>query len=115
MPHTPKQIRIIGECLHAAAHGPFFPDGEFDTLFGLSREQVAEVAAEWPVVIDAHEILTRAVNNSMNMLLGYPTKNKAEHWEEYISVERKELVEIYAAWRKLPTTDNLRGTFDRFM
>ena len=51
----------------------------------------------------------------MNMLLGYPTKNKAEHWEEYISVERKELVEIYAAWRKLPTTDNLRGTFDRFM
>lgn len=41
MPLSNKQIQSIGECLRAAAYGPFFPDGEFDTLFGLSREQVA--------------------------------------------------------------------------
>ena len=115
MPLTSTQIRVIGECLHAAAHGPFFPDGEFAALFGVSRDEVTEVAAEWPVVIKSCENLQIAVNNSINMLLGYPTKNKAEIWDEYISVDRKELVEIYAAWRKQPTKDGARGTFDRLM
>ncbi|WP_162584044.1 hypothetical protein [Variovorax sp. PBS-H4] len=34
---------IISECLWAAADGPFFPDWEFSTLFGLSREEVRDL------------------------------------------------------------------------
>ena len=30
--------KIIAEALSAAAEGPFFPDWEFHTLFGLERE-----------------------------------------------------------------------------
>ena len=56
MPLTKNQIKTIGECLRAAAYGPFFPDGEFDTIFGLSRSQIASVAEEWPIVIENAEI-----------------------------------------------------------
>ena len=38
--------RVIGECLRAAVNGPFFPDWEFSTLFGLTRDEVRAVA-DW--------------------------------------------------------------------
>ena len=114
MPLTAKQIKIIGECLHAAAYGPFFPLREFATLFGLEREEVAEVSDEWPVVVKSHTNLQTAVNNSLNHLLAYPIKNK-DQWGEYISVDRKDLVQVYAAWRGKPTPNTPRGYFDRLM
>lgn len=114
MPLTPNQIEIIGECLRAAAYGPFFPAGEFPALFGLELEEVAKVAEEWPVVVKAHANLRVAVNNSFNNLLGYPIKNK-DRWDDYISIDRKELVKVYAAWRGKPTPDTPRGHFDRLM
>jgi hypothetical protein len=43
-----EDAKIIGQCLRAASDGPFFPDWEFHTLFGLEREEVAAVAASWP-------------------------------------------------------------------
>lgn len=112
---SPKQIEIIGECLHAATHGPFFPDGVFSTLFGLSREEVAAVSEEWPVVIKSHAISNTAINSSINNLLGYPTKSKAEIWDDYISVDRSELIEVYAKWREQRVEDSPRGHFDRLM
>ena len=99
MPLSQKQIEIIGECLRAAAYGPFFPDGEFDTIFGLSREQVAAVADQWPVVLDAREWADLAIHNSFNHLTGYPIKKeRMEHWEDYLSVERGEVRELFDEW-----------------
>jgi alginate production protein len=37
------------ECLCAAAEGPFFPDWEFQLLFGLERARVAEIVARCPI------------------------------------------------------------------
>ena len=100
MPLTKNQIKTIGECLRAAAYGPFFPDGEFDTIFGLSRSQVASVAAEWPIVIENAEIANAAVGNSINNLLGYPIKvEKLQAWDEFISIDRKDLLEIFQDWK----------------
>ena len=114
MPLTSKQIQIIGECLRAAAYGPFFPDWEFTALFGLTRNEVADVAEEWPVVLKSHAILRIAVGNSINNLLGYPIK-QTDQWDDYISVNRKDLVNVFAAWRRQPTPDTLDGYFDRLM
>ena len=74
MPLNSEQIRIVGECLLAAAYGPFFPDGEFDTLFGLTRSQVVAVADQWPVVLDTAEHTDHAIHNAFNNLTGYPIK-----------------------------------------
>jgi hypothetical protein len=44
-----QESNIVGEALRAAADGPFFPDWEFSTLFGLKREEVRRIANEWPL------------------------------------------------------------------
>jgi hypothetical protein len=88
------ESRIVGEVLRAAADGPFFPDWEFQTLFGLYREEVRRIADEWPLPILAVEDVTMAVNNAFNMLLGYPHR-KDEIWPEWISVDRAALNELF--------------------
>lgn len=99
---TPNQIQVIDECLRAAAYGPFFPDGEFSALFGMTRKQVADVAEQWPVVLSEPEHVHLAVNNSMNNLLGYPSKQRAE-WGDYVSVDRDEVKSVLAVWRQQRT------------
>jgi len=87
---SPSQSLIVGEVLRAAADGPFVPDWEFHTLFGLSREQVRRIADEWPLPILPSEEVTLAVNNSFNTLLGYPHR-KDDLWGDWISVDREAL------------------------
>lgn len=100
MPLTQRQIEIIGECLRAAAYGPFFPETEYSAIFGIEKEDVARVANEWPVVIESSDIAKIAVNGAMGNLIGYPIKEKHYAvWDDYISVERAELREIFIAWR----------------
>lgn len=62
---------IIGRALRAAVDGPFFPEWEFQTLFGLSREELGAVADSWPGHLreSATEV---AVMNALNNLCGYP-------------------------------------------
>lgn len=100
MPLTQRQIQVIGQCLRAAAYGPFFPDGEFASIFGLARSEVAAVADQWPVVIDSAEHVKHAVGNSLNNLLGYPIKKeRLAHLDDYLTVEPGELRDVFAAWR----------------
>jgi hypothetical protein len=64
-------VELIGACLDAAVTGPFFPDWEFETLFGLSRSQVKAVSQRWPA--NAAEDTTEiAVRNTLANLSGYP-------------------------------------------
>jgi len=46
-----REIQLIGDCLLAAADGPFFEDWEYATLFGLDRAEVTRIAGEWPRVM----------------------------------------------------------------
>ena len=100
MPLKQSQMTIIGECLRAAAYGPFFPDGEFDSIFGLSKNDVAKIADDWPVCLDEKSVVDTAVHNSFNNLIGYPIKKEnMEAWSKFISVRRNALIEIFDAWR----------------
>jgi len=99
---TQVESRIVGEVLRAAADGPFVPDWEFHSLFGLQREDVRKVADAWPLPMLDPEMVAVAVNNSFNNLLNYP--HRKEHvWSEWVSVDRPALKEIFdrlwASWR----------------
>jgi len=86
---------VVRGALRATADGPFFPDWEFPTLFGLEREEVREVLADWPRSADP-DLQFNAVNNAMNNLLGYPHGQDGA-WDEYLSVDREQLGEML--WR----------------
>jgi hypothetical protein len=89
----------IGQALRAAADGPFFPDWEFQTLFGLQRSEVRAIADAWPQPTASAENVTIAVNNSLNNLLGYPHSMEAE-WAKWISVEPEHLNELFNRLRR---------------
>ncbi len=63
---------LVGKCLFACVEGPFFPDEEFQTLFGLTREEVGAVLAAWPDVDLLDAVVSLAVGNAINNLQGYP-------------------------------------------
>src|SRR5262245_15865777 len=65
-----REIAAIGASLRAAAEGPFFPDWEFELLFGLRREEVAVIAGNWPFVDQGDKSVRLAINNALNNLLG---------------------------------------------
>ena len=68
---------LIGKCLKAAAIGPYFPDWEFPTLFGLTREQMKAIAHGWPLNATDPDTAT-AVRNTFSNLLGYPHRLESE-------------------------------------
>jgi hypothetical protein len=96
---TPHERDAVLRCLRAAADGPFFPDWEFHTLFGIERADVAAVAARWPDVNDTREVVQAAIINSLNNLLGYP-HGEAEAFIQWIGAPVEEVERIFSKWRK---------------
>ena len=77
---------MIAECLCASEQEEFFPEWEFKTLFGISREQLIAIREEWPDVDISHQVVGSAVIGALNHLLGYPHPQDTQ-WNQYISVE----------------------------
>jgi hypothetical protein len=95
---APEDVALVGRCLEAAANGPFFPDWEFDTLFGLSRDQLRKVAGAWPQ--NATEPDTEiAVRSTFANLSGYP-HHEPRLLEEVLSTSTERLQEL---WERLNT------------
>lgn len=67
-----SERRVVFECLRASLEGPFFPEEEFTSIFGISRAELAEVVAAWPEVDEHTDEVRLAIRNAMNNLLGYP-------------------------------------------
>lgn len=96
---TARQREIVHCCLRTAADRPeLFPDWEFRTIFGLSRPQMAEIAARWPDLDETDETVRCAINNAMNNLLGYPHIWQRE-WSAHFDFTQRELDAAFAAWR----------------
>ena len=95
---TKKEQQVVAECLKASASGPFFDDDDFHIIFGLSRDEVNEILKGWPNIDDSDELTKRAINNSINNLIGFP-HNKEKFWDEYISVPLAELEKIFKKWK----------------
>ena len=88
---------VVRECLTAAAEGPFFPDWEFEILFGITRADVRTVQENWPP--NRHDRMAQAaINHSFNNLLHYPHREK-EAWSNFISVSPSEACRVYEKWK----------------
>ena len=96
--------RVVLECIRASVEGPFFPEWEFTSLFGIARRDVARIVASWPETDDDAAEVALAINNSMNNLLRYP-HGREEDWPRFLSVAPDEVERIYLKWR----APNLRG------
>jgi hypothetical protein len=94
-----RERDVVRQCLQAAVDGPFFPEWEFGTIFGLERDEVRRVLMSWPGLDETDESVVRAINNAFNNLLGYPTKNKQAIWPKFISVSGMELARIFDKWK----------------
>jgi len=70
------ELENVHKSLRAAVDGPFFPDWEFHTLFGLEREDVRSIVERWPNVDFYNHDVLLAVNNSLNNLSGYPHRKE---------------------------------------
>lgn len=62
--------------LRAAVEGPFFPEWEFDTLFGLYRSEVRAIYEAWPSPACNSDQLLAAMTWSLINLLHYPHKHE---------------------------------------
>jgi len=103
---------IICGCLNAAVHGPFFPDWEFHTLFGLTRSDVGTVLAEWPNLpvhtpsgyASPGRFQVVAVNNSLNNLLGYPHRVQADKFMREVGASEQQVADVLTRWRSASST-----------
>jgi hypothetical protein len=89
---------IVRQCLNAAVIGPFFPDWEFDTLFGVRRAEVADVVRSWPHLPVDEEVLELSINNTFANLLRYPHEER-DAWSHLIQATRAEVERVYYKWR----------------
>ena len=96
---TQKEKEVVVECLRASANGPFFDDDDFHILFGLTRNELKTIVSSFSDIDDSDKLTKRAINNSLNNLIGFPHK-KEEFWNEYISVSPTELKRIFKKWKK---------------
>ena len=87
------ELQIIGDCLREAAFGDVFPDSEFQTLFGVWRDEARRIATEWPTVDWSNRHVQAMIIGSMNLLLGYPHRKHRE-WDRHFSIPREVIKEL---------------------
>jgi hypothetical protein len=92
--------QVVFDCMRAAVEGPFFPDWEFHSLFGMDRSTLGEILTKWPNLDDNDNQVSLAINNSFANLLGYPHQQESA-WKEFIKVSQLEVDRIFGKWRKL--------------
>jgi hypothetical protein len=102
---TAQDIDIISRCMKAAVDGSFFPDWEFPILFGLEREAVRTLQAEWPAKTLADERMQAAVANSLVMLSMYP-HNSDDELLRYVPEGRPGM---HAVLAKIPPHTGVHG------
>lgn len=79
---------------------------------GFERDEVRRIAQRWPDWEDEVE-QSDAVNNVLNMLLGYP-HGRWDVWHDYISPVSEDVARVYARWRGDQEFDaSCKGHFDR--
>ena len=72
------EMETIRRSLRATVDGSFFPDWEFETLIGFSRDEIRAVYDAWPPQTFDRDGFGCAVIASLNSLIGYPHGKDAE-------------------------------------
>lgn len=85
---------VARKCLIVSLDRNFFPDWEFQTLFGLSKKEVAEIVENWDHTDINSEAVQLAVNNAFGNLLGYP-HGQEKKLERILGMSRDELKKMF--------------------
>jgi hypothetical protein len=93
-----KDRETIIEVANATVEGPFFPEDEFQTLIGLSREEFKKIVNRCSDISKPSKLCKIAINNAIINMLGYP-HGCEEVWSEYISVSSSELQKVFERWK----------------
>lgn len=93
---SPEERDLVRRCLDAVVGGPFFPEWEFETLFGMSRGDVRSVLACWSEG-RVSPIQDQAIVNALNHLIGYPHE-EAEAWDRMIGASPVQVAAVLAKW-----------------
>jgi hypothetical protein len=67
-----QELAIVAKALRASVEGPFFPEDEFQTLFGVDRDEVASLLARFRNIDVNQEADFLVVNNALLWLVSYP-------------------------------------------
>jgi hypothetical protein len=92
-----SDIVVIGECFALATEGSVFPEWEFRTLFGRSRDELREVAAQLTKEATVTRPTAKAVQNVCANVFGYPGVTAAE-WNKWVSVSAAEARVCFDRW-----------------
>ncbi|MCE9553685.1 MAG: hypothetical protein K8T91_09985 [Planctomycetes bacterium] len=99
-----EQAIVLG-CLRAVVNGPFFPDWEFRTAFGLKRSEMADILARWQVLSESNEMVSAGINNAMNNLLiwwGWQDDNPeqgAQVLKQWAGTTADDIERVFDKWR----------------
>ena len=94
-------VALIGECLKAAAHGPFFGQPLDEDMLGFNINELIEVSSKWPNITSNNKT-RRIINNVLAAFMsdGYPLLQQ-EKWSKWISTSPSEIDETLPKWRRL--------------
>jgi hypothetical protein len=89
---------------------------EFQTLFGLEHQEVADITFRRLPLDDSRQDVRQAINNALNLLTSYPHRCTAEVWHRYVSVPPGEVRRILKKWKGTPTYSPFaRDVFEEWM
>jgi hypothetical protein len=97
---TRDEREVERRCLVEAADGPYFPDWEFETLFGVTRSEVSDIIHTWPSVDDRREVVRIAIGNAFANLLGYP-HGDIPRLERAVGIRAERIEAVFLKWREL--------------
>src|SRR5215470_15299961 len=93
-----EEREVLRRAMVAAAEGPYFPDWEFQTLFGVTRAEVSDVVRARPRLDESHDVFRQAINNALVHLIHYP-HGQTVRLERELGVATARLEGIFAKWR----------------
>ncbi len=105
---TEEERRVVHACLTCVGTGEvILHDWEFQTIMGIDVSELRSILDAWPDVDDSLEMVSLAINNSMNNLLGHPHAHH-EDWDTVMPYSKEEVARVFTKWKG----SNVGGYFD---
>jgi len=90
---TERELDVVAKSLRAAANGTFFPDWEFETLTGATRNKIRSEADAWLGTTERSPQMRELALSVISNLLGYPHDQRSE-LEALIGADSTELTAL---------------------
>lgn len=98
-----SDIEIIGRALMASVDSSIFPEWEFASLIGRTRDDVRAVATRWPLSEGSATAEDMLIRNVLLNLAGYPHENP-EQVERLVGASTGRLMEVLSRWQRTEST-----------